>query len=209
MIRFYPGGAKCEAEYRQCRRLVGRRGFFPSGEIEYERACRDGRLHGLQFEWYALGTLASVERWVDGVPHGTARQWARNGTLLGTYRMMRGSGTDLWWGERLDGTPYLSEVLHWRQGAPYGFEWWINEDQQSVDIERHWSPLGQHGIERQWNASGRLRRGYPKYHVNGVRVTKCQYLAARAADPSLPPFLAEDNRAVRRFPRQVAKHLVR
>jgi hypothetical protein len=209
VLSFYSSGAKREAEYRQRRRLVGRRGFFPTGELEYEQAYKNGKPHGLQFDWHSPGRLLSVERWVDGVPHGTTRQWARNGTLLGTYRMIRGSGIDLWRGERPDGTPFLSEVRYLRQGAPYGFEWWINEDQQSVYIERHWSPLGQHGIERQWNASGRLRRGYPKYHVKGVRVTKRQYLAARSADPSLPPFLAEDNQAVRRFPPQIAKHLVR
>jgi hypothetical protein len=43
--------------------------------------------------------------------------------------------------------------------------------------------------------------------VNGVKVTKRQYLKACAADPKLPPFRAKDNQPSRRFPAEIAKHL--
>jgi len=62
-------------------------------------------------------------------------------------------------------------------------------------------------IERKWNLEGRLRRGFPKYHVAGHQVTRRQYVKATAVDPSLPPFRKKEIHPRRKFPRVVAKHL--
>ena len=80
------------------------------------------------------------------------------GRLIGTYRMHRGTGLDLWYRQREDGSIYLGEVHHLLEGRRHGFEWWINEDQETVYIERHWREGQLHGIWREWNAAGRLRR---------------------------------------------------
>jgi hypothetical protein len=51
----------------------------------------------------------------NGRTHGVARQWSDDGTLIGTYKMKRGAGIDLWW---------------------------LNEDQGSVSEERHFRNPG-------------------------------------------------------------------
>ena len=91
--------------------------------------------------------------------------------------------------------------------SPHGFEWWINEDQLSVNEERHWRDGQKHGIERDWTLKGGLRRGYPKYFVAGQQVPRRQYIKAVASDPSLPPFRKVENRPRRIFPPVIARHL--
>jgi hypothetical protein len=49
-----------------------------------------------------------------------------------------------------------------------------------------------HGIERQWK-SGILCKGYPRYFINGVRVTRGAYQKACAKDPDLPAHVARDD----------------
>ncbi|MDB5172128.1 MAG: hypothetical protein JWN51_901 [Phycisphaerales bacterium] len=207
IIKRSPSGGKEEAEYRLGGALVGVRRFFETGGPEHEYALKDGKKHGIEYWWFDADFLASAEPYVDGLPHGTTRQWDQWGRLIGTYRMIRGTGIDLWRQRRDDGKVYLCEVLHLKNGRHHGFEWWLEEDQKGVYIERHWRDGGLHGIEREWNNKGRLRRGYPKYHVGGERVTKRQYLKAAAADPTLPPFRSQDNKPASTFPPGIARHL--
>ena len=117
--------------------------------------------------------------------------------------MTHGTGLDLWrckktWGNK---RVYLAEARHINEGKWHGFEWWLNEDQKSVQGEHHFRENLQHGVQRSWNSAGRLRRGYPRYWVNNKQVTKREYLRACAKDPSLPPFRESDNRPRRKFPR--------
>jgi hypothetical protein len=114
--------------------------------------------------------------------------------------MRHGTGIDLWWISFENGSTYLSEVRYLRAGKRHGFEWWLNEDGRSVWRESHFRDGRMHGIERSWNGQGRLRRGYPRYWVDDVRVTKRQYVRARVGDAALPPFREPDNRPQRRFP---------
>jgi hypothetical protein len=205
----FPSGGKETAEYRVGRALVGVRGFFETGEPEFEEPRKNGEKHGMQYWWFGPGLLLSAEPYVDGLAHGTARQWDTKGRLIGTYRMVRGTGIDLWRQPLDDGGAYLSEVLHLRDGRPHSYEWWLEEDQSGVFIERHWRAGQLHGIEREWNRKGRLSRGYPKYHIDGKTATKRQYLKAAAADLTLPPFRAQDNKPARTFPPEIARHLAR
>jgi hypothetical protein len=204
----YAGAAKRKAEYRVGRDLVGVRYFHETGEPDFEYGLRGGERHGVEYWWDAPGRLTSAIPYADGVQHGTARQWGDGGRLIGTYRIVRGTGLDLWRQQREDGGVYLAEVLYLRDGRPHGFEWWVNEDQRTVYIERHCRDGLLHGIEREWNDRGRLGRGYPKYHVAGKQVAKRQYLRAYRSDPTLPPFREADNRPRREFPPEVAVHLL-
>jgi hypothetical protein len=151
----------------------------------------------------------SATPYARGFEHGVARQWGDDGRLLGTYRMNRGTGIDLWWDEtwRKPRRRYLAEVHSLRRGLPHGFEWWLDEDQRSVSQERHWQDGELHGIERNWNRYRRLRRGFPKYFVAGRQVTRREYLRAAMTDSSLPQFREKDNRPRRDFPREIARHL--
>jgi hypothetical protein len=109
-------------------------------------------------------------------------------------------------GGSLEGAISPRSVFH-RRGQPHGFEWWLNEDQASVHEERHWRAGQKHGIERDWDLKGRLRRRYPKYFVAGQQVTHRQYIKAVAKDASLPPFRKAENRPRRVFPAVIARHL--
>lgn len=206
ITEFHPDGAPWQAGYWLDGQRVGLRHFYPTGDLEHEHAYRDGVRHGMQYRWHAPGELLSAEPFERGVPHGTAYEWGHEGRLLGSYTLEHGTGIDLWWQE-WDGTVFLAEVHPMQEGQPHGFEWWVNEDQQSVYVERHWQRWQLHGIEREWNSQDRLRRGYPRYWVAGERVTKRQYLKTAARDPTLPPFRPEENNPRRTFPPEIVPHL--
>ena len=192
------------AEYTLNGKIVGIRHFHETGELEYENPLRNGSLHGIVYRADVPGKLLSAEPFSKGFPHGTARQWSNDGKLIGTYTMKHGTGIDLWWNPRSEnGLPYLSEAHYYKTGKRHGFEWWLNEDQRSANEERHWRNGQKHGIERSWNQKGRLARGYPRYWLNDVRVTKSQYARACADDPTLPRFHETDNRPQRSFPQEV------
>lgn len=200
-------GSKQRAEYWLDGQRVGARSFFESGEPESDTALRDEMYHGICYRWDMPGTLISAIPYENGLEHGIAHQWSSDGTYLGSYTMEHGTGVDLWRSECRGGPPTLSEARYYRGSRRHGFEWWINADQRSVWEEGHYADGEPHGILRQWNQHGRLRRGYPQYYVHGKRVTKREYLRASQLDPSLPPFSAEDNLPARTFPPEVAQHL--
>lgn len=202
-------GSPTRTEYYIKRELVGLRLYHPSGEISDEYAFRNGQKHGWSYRWDHPGELLSAENYEDGLPHGTAYQWRSDGTLLGSYTLEHGTGIDLWWETWSDGDENLAEVHYLKDGAPHGFDWWLDANEKSVWWESHWQTGVQHGIERQWNGKAHLRRGYPRYWIQGERVTKAKYQRAAAKDPRMPPFRAEENRPERMFPPEIACHLRR
>lgn len=203
----YPSGKKRRAEFWLARKLVGARCYFESGEPELEYGLKDGKKHGVEYDWIDPGKLTSAEPFSNGLAHGVAKQWDCDGRLLGSYTMRHGTGIDLWRQRREDGSICLSEVMYCKDGTFHGWQWWLDESQKSVFIERHWQNGKLHGVEREWNEKERLCRGYPKYFVAGVRVIKRQYLKACSADPTLPPFNLKENNPARRFPAEIAKHM--
>ena len=104
------------------------------------------------------------------------------------------------------GSYRLSEVRYLLKGERHGFEWWLNED-GTVFEESHHVHGQAHGIERQWNDRKRLRKGFPRYWVKGVRVDKRQYLRACEGDSTLPRVRAADQRPRRTFPKEIARAL--
>jgi antitoxin component YwqK of YwqJK toxin-antitoxin module len=197
-------------QYSVGKAVVGYRDFDADGELTRDSGLRDGRPHGTAYRLDTPGILLSATPYRNGVEHGIARQWSDDGRLIGSYRMRHGTGLDLWWGEtwtkpRRD---YLAEVHSMLEGQPHGFEWWLDEDERSVFKERHWVNGILHGIERWW-AGGTLRRGFPRFHVRGQRVTRRAYERARQTDPSLPLFRPEDDQPRRDFPSAVARRLLR
>lgn len=203
----HENGFKAAAEYILNDQVVGTRLWDEQGYLEQETPLKGGLRHGTEYSWYFDGLLTLTEPYEEGLVHGTAKQWAADGTLLGTYTLIHGTGIDLWRGQREDGSVRLAEVYYMRDGCRHGYEWWLNEDQASVYIERHWWSCKLHGIEREWNEQGRLRRGYPKYFVSGKQVTKQAYLKAAETDPTLPRFRAEDNEPARTFPPEISREL--
>lgn len=185
--------------------VVGQRAYDAHGKLMIETPLKDNQKHGREYTWNEQGALESVEPYFEGKLHGVARQYGRGGKVIGTYRFVYGTGFDIWRCERQDGTIGISEIHSLQDGLPHGYEWWLKEDQQSVEQERHWQQGRYHGIERMWNASGRLRRGYPKYWIQGRAVSKRLYLKAAGQDKTLPPFREKDNRPRRSFPAEIEK----
>jgi hypothetical protein len=187
--------------------LVGIRFFHKTGDLESERPLKNGRLHGNLYFFDTQGQVISAEPFFNGLAHGVAKQFYDD-RLIGTYTMKHGTGLDLW--RCLDpneGFPHLSEARYLKDGKWHGFEWvWMGRN--SLHLERHFSSDLQHGIERWWNSSGKMRRGYPRYWREGKQVTTRQYLSACAKDPTLPLFREEDNGPQRKFPPEVAMHCV-
>lgn len=205
VIRTYPNGCKEHAEYVIDGDVVGWRHWDEQGHLSREMPLKKGVAHGTEYSWYFDGILTSAEPYFEGKAHGIARQWSHDGKLLGSYTMLHGTGIDLWWQEREDGTSYVSEVYYLQDGQRHGFEWWLKHNQRSVSVERHWSQNLLHGIEREWGARGGLCRGYPRYWIHGKRVSKRDYECAAATD--LPKYLAGENSPIRIFPSEIRERL--
>lgn len=186
--------------------VVGERLYTLNGQLEMETPLKNGQKHGREYGWYD-GALISMEPYVEGQHHGLAKQYGRGRKIIGTYRLVHGTGLDIWRQENDDGTISISEIHPLREGLPHGYEWWLNSDQRSVYWERHWLAGFYHGIERQWNAQNKLHRGYPKYWVNGKAVSKRAYLRAAQQDKTLPAFREKDNRSRRKFSAEIEKLL--
>ena len=196
-------------ETRECTvggKVVGWRSYDAVGRLMDETPLKDGNKHGRQIFWNEDGTIDFIEPFFEGKVHGTAKQY-QDGKLIGTYKIVHGTGYDVWRGHRGDGVVRVSEIHPIRDGLPHGFEWWLNEDQRSVYEEKHWFNGKWHGIEREWNFKNKLRRGYPKYWLHGEAVTKRQYISAARKDAALPPFRLKDNSPKREFPPEIRRLL--
>jgi hypothetical protein len=192
-------------EYTIDGKVVGWCSYDAEGRLVTETPVKNGKKHGRQIFWNEDGTVDLIEPYFEGKMHGTAKQY-QDGKLIGTYKMVHGTGYDIWRGQRGDGVVLVSEIHPMRDGLPHGFEWWLNRDQRSVYEEKHWCKGMPHGVERHWH-SKQLRRGYPKYWVRDEAVTKRQYIAAARKNPTLPPFRLKDNSPKREFPPEIRRLL--
>jgi hypothetical protein len=183
--------------------MVGQRAYTPEGQLVIETPLKNGEKHGREYTWNEDGTLSLIESYQKGKIHGTAKQYGRKGQVIGTYTLRQGTGFDIWREENDEGTISISEIHSLRDGQPHGYEWWLEVRPHTIWHERHWVHGRYHGIERCWNAGGKLSRGYPKYWIRGQQVTKRQYIRAAQSDPTLPAFQLKDNWPRRKFPSEI------
>jgi len=186
--------------------VVGQRAYNEAGTLVTETPLRNGNKHGREYQWNDDGTLNLIEPYVNGKIHGTAKQYGRDGSVIGTCTLRHGTGYDIWRVENEAGEIDISEIHSLRDGLPHGFEWWLTTKPHILWEERHWHEGELHGIERQWNAAKKLRRGFPRYWIKGERVSKRKYLRAAENDLSLPRFRLQDNPPRRKFPLEI-EHL--
>jgi antitoxin component YwqK of YwqJK toxin-antitoxin module len=199
IVERHPNGAKWKAFFYLNGQRVGWKRWDEQGHLFIECAMRQGLDHGL-CRHYDDGAVSWEVPCVRGKAHGISRQYARNGNLIGTSRWSQGTGVDLWYHD--DGQLY--EERHIRNGLRHGVErWWW--DERTVSSEYHFKQDIDHGIHREWNVKGRLRRGFPRYFIDGLRVTKRQYEHASENDPSLPKFHERDNKPSRELPRTLPR----
>jgi hypothetical protein len=194
---YHPNTAKKSASYFMGGEKVGYREWDENGHLEFEAGMRDGVRHGNEYRFYENGQLLEKETYRDGVRHGIGRQWSEDGHLLVTWKLVNGAGLDLWC---CTVTGTLAEEHYWPRKEELGYTRQWNGDEKTVWQEYFSSDLGYHGIWREWNEWGRLRRGFPRYYLNDQKVTKRQYLKACESDPTLPPHRAEDDDSHRQLP---------
>jgi hypothetical protein len=71
--------------------------FYRNKVTALEETFRGQNLHGRRRTWHRNGQLATEGFYTDGRLHGVARQWNEQGRLLGSYRMVHGTGTQKSW----------------------------------------------------------------------------------------------------------------
>ena len=202
------GRDKTVKNYYLGRSYIGKRAYNKDGLLEHEWTYKNGVSHGWEYEWFENGGLAWAMPYENGKEHGTARIWGGSGALLGSYTMDHGTGIDFWWIELEDKTAQLTEARVVVDNQMSGYEYWFRWFSPGVLRKEKWWCEGRlHGIEREWNEKGRLRRGFPNYWIHGEEVDKLKYKRAAQSDCTLKPFHIEDNRVYRIFPPEVAVHL--
>lgn len=195
----WDNGTNKTTEYFLDGQLIGVRYWNETGQLEMEHGIRDKQWHGFYRTWHENGHLHEMAWYENGKEHGTTEQYDEHGNLIGTYSMVHGTGIDLWFVE----PGVLAEERHYQDGERHGYERWWDGNNQTIGQEGHFWHGVEHGIFREWNQAGRLRRGYPQYFVAGQRVSKRQYERACRQDPTLPPFKAEENSPTRELPEKV------
>jgi antitoxin component YwqK of YwqJK toxin-antitoxin module len=177
---------------------VGCRQWDEDGPLVFESAMRNGVKHGHEYRFHDNGRVLEKETYRNGHLHGIGRQWAEDGTLLVTWKMVNSTGLDLWCDTQ---TGTLAEERYWPREGEVGYERQWTGDERTVWQEYFYVlNRGYHGIWREWNARGKLRRGFPHYHVHDVKVTRRQYVKACRTDPTLVPYRQEDDRPNRTLP---------
>lgn len=196
VLETYESGDKQKTVYFVDGKEIGYRFWNPSGTLAMEYGYQDGLMHGLYREWHDNGQLCQISTYIQGKEHGETKQFDENGVQIGSYVMDHGTGVDLW--SCCAGV--LSEEREYRDGQRHGYERWWAYDNRTVYEESHFWNGQEHGIFRAWNRHNKLRRGYPRYYIRGERVDKRRYMRACRTDPTLPPFVSEDNQPFRPLP---------
>jgi len=75
--------------------VVGQRAYSEEGQLVTETPLRNGSKHGREYQWHDDGRLNLIEPYVNGKVHGTAKQYGRNGSVIGTYTLRHGTGYDI------------------------------------------------------------------------------------------------------------------
>ena len=185
--------------------LVGRRVYNREGVLILEAPMREGLKHGREITWDDDGTLLLIEPYVKGKIHGTAKQYGRNGKVIGTYTIHHGTGLDVWRQEDEDHQVFVSEIHHLQDVLPNSYEWGFASSKEDLWQERNWNMGKLHGIERVWNNRGRLRRGYPKFYIADRAVSRQKYIKMALSDKSLPVYREKDDLAHREWPEEIKR----
>lgn len=196
ILETWDTGAKQSARYLLDGRAVGYRSWNEAGQLLMEYGIGDEQMHGRFRTWHDNGQLCQASWYEGGKEHGTSEQYAEDGSLIGSYTMLHGTGVDLWFSR----PGVVTEERHYQDGLRHGPERWWNDDRRTVGEESHFRHGAEHGVFRKWNAEGRLRRGYPRYFVAGRQVRKAAYERSARHDPTLPPFREEENAPARQAP---------
>jgi hypothetical protein len=159
---------------------------------------RDGRLmheqpldpqglpHGIEIERDDSGAAVWCATWVHGSMHGPVMHFDERGVPVLVTLFVRGRGTDLWMN-----CGQVSEVRELVDGVPHGVVRWGHP--RAPSEEGHFVRGRRHGIFREWESDGTLRKGFPRFYLDDTRVSRRAYEAAQTADSSLRPYDARED----------------
>ena len=122
------------------------RGWYASGQMEYEGTYKNGKLDGIWKTWYESGQTKSEETYKDRKLDGISKSWYKGGQLKseGTYKNEEKDGT---WRKWYEGGHEESEETY-KNGTLDGiWRWWF---------ENGWYEGEKDGTWRGWNGNGRL-----------------------------------------------------
>ena len=180
----HANGLKKSASYFVGGEKVGHREWDEDGLLDYEYALRGGVKHGREYRFYANGQPLDDDNYRDGRLHGVGRQWAEHGRLLVTWRLVHGTGLDLWCND--DAT--LAEETYWPKNGERGYRRLWNGDDRTVGKEEVWGP-GKGCIRREWNGRGAAASWLPPVlprWPNGDEAAIPQGVPGRPDAPALP-----------------------
>ncbi len=195
-------------EYWLNGQLRGIRQFEEDGTLMIERPYLNGKLHGTCYRWHENGQIDYVESFLHGEKHGNTYQYSEEGALMGVSNFVQGTGYATWWHKFIEVDKpgyFLSEIYFLKNGLQHGFEWNINEDQETLYIEQHFWEGHFHGIQRRWDHSGQLLAGYPQFWIMGEKVDQQTYMEATITDSRLPKFKVSDHAFRRKFPEDIRR----
>jgi hypothetical protein len=192
VMRRHPNGTVDFERYTLKGKEIAHVFWDEDGALWCFQPIRNGLPHGVRREWFPNGVLHWECRYVNGLEHGLARQWQYDGRFCGVYKMVHGTGHDLWFDEN----GRLIEECNRKDGNLHGLlRWW---DGTKLTREEYCkSDCGYHGIVRWWNG-GRLCKGYPQFYVEGQKVTCREYLKACELDSGLPKYLKVEDKPLRK-----------
>jgi antitoxin component YwqK of YwqJK toxin-antitoxin module len=195
VLNSHANGAKFNTHHFKGGKLVARCSWEANGGLGLVVPVRGGRENGVASRYHENGRLMWRTTYRNGLEHGLASQWNSRGKLLGKYRMVHGTGVDLWWDEQ----GRLLEERNVRDGKMHGVErWWMGP----LWRESYWWEGAEHGIHREWRVDGRLKPGFPKFYLRGEKVTKAVYARAALSDKTLPEYTAKGDTARRAQPQR-------
>jgi antitoxin component YwqK of YwqJK toxin-antitoxin module len=194
--KHFEGGAKDSAFFFLGGEKVGFRMWNENGVLEFEYGIKNGLKHGREY-CFQDGRPYEVTPYRNGTIHGVGKQWWADGELQITYKLINGTGVDLW----CDDKGALSEEHYYPKHAELGYyRDWTGDDKTICEEYYFFPGKGYHGVWRRWNKSGRMRRGFPQFYVNDKRVTKRHYQDACTNDDDLPTCRPEEDEPYRALP---------
>jgi len=190
-------------EARRGTRRLSRLIWSRDGALLHEQPLdARGRSHGIEVEWDDSGAVLWCATWVHGSMHGPLMLFDEAGQPALVTEFVHGRGTDLWLS-----CGRVSEVRELVDGRLHGLVRWGDPERPSE--EGYFDRGRRHGIFREWEANGTLRKGFPRYYLRDARVSRRRYELAQAKSSSLRPYIASEDANDREMPIAVREALAR
>lgn len=179
--------------------------FYRNDQLREEVRLRQRRRHGVVRAWHKNGILASEESYENDLLHGVCRQWNEKGKLLGSYKIVHGTGVQLRWFDdgRLQAEQSFVNGLAagrwrlWLQDGSLASEEWLIENHE-VSRSEYLKAAAHHPDWPTYPSEPIRPRVLPpgKGDVRAFRL-HCDWLLAKPNTREAPVWLEKENDARR------------